>query len=81
MTPDQRKVIRKLRKLGWKVEVESGRKHDKLHVLVEGKILKFPLASSPSAGWEAQLKSVRQQVKRAIVSLSIKPLTFTESGV
>jgi hypothetical protein len=76
MTPAQRKVLRKLRKLGWKVKVEPGRKHDKLHVLVEGKILKFPLASSPSAGWEAQLKAVKQQVKRATVDILIKPLTF-----
>jgi hypothetical protein len=69
MTPTQRQIIRKLRKLGWKVEVVSGRKHDKLHVLVKGKILKFPMASTPSAGWEAQLKALRRQVKQAAVDI------------
>lgn len=63
MTPTQRQIIRKLRKMGWNVDVVPGRKHDKLHVLtVKGNILKFPMASTPSAGWEAQLKALIRQV-------------------
>ena len=72
MTPTQRQIIRKLRKMGWKVEVKPGRKHDKLHVLtVKGKILKFPMASTPSAGWEAQLKALIRQVNKQSAAVDI----------